>query len=276
MNPKPIAFYINDVEILDSATLKTDIEWRQLRHNTLTTTESGIIQMTDSLEKKPLFRFYKKATYFGYTGFWQAGPVEIGNLYSFYNNNSIEGPRAMLSLRTSNTFSRWHEISAFGIYGTKDQAYKYGLSYRWKFKHQNREILRFAYKKRIEQLSLSSSLGDIGNSFSTLFSAGLLDKLTLIDQYSVNFVKDWSFDMRTFNAIQWKKYTALTASDYQRVSPDGDTVKIADVTSFQIRNQIMYTSEEKFLSGSFERFSMGSKKAYYQLNTYFWGKRFFR
>jgi len=256
---KPIGFYIQDISFSDSARYRNETYWRMLRHDSLSNEESGIIEMNKRLEEKPLFKFYKKLSYFGYTGFWQAGPIEIGNAFSFYNRNSIEGTRIMLSSRTSNAFSRWHEISTFGIYGFKDQAFKYGASYRWKFKHPNREILRFAYKKRIEQLSLSSSLGDIGNSFSTLFSAGLLDKLTLIDQYSINFEKDWSFDMRTFNAIQWKKYTALEASDYRRLELN-DTVKINHITSFQIRNQIMYTSEEKFISGSFERFSLGSEK----------------
>ncbi len=255
---KPIGFYVQDISILDSAKHRTDSYWSTIRHDSLNSEESGIITMNDSLSKNRLFRFYKKFSYFGYTGYWQTGPVETGNAYSFYNQNAIEGHRIMLSARTSNKFSRWHEISAFGIYGFKDKNYKYGASYRWKFKHPNREILRFAYKKRIEQLSLSSSLGDIGNSFSTLFSAGILDKLTLIDQYTVDFVKDWSIDMRTFNAIQWKKYTALEASDYRRIE-NGDTVKIKDLTSFQIRNQIMYTSDEKFISGSFERLSLGSK-----------------
>jgi hypothetical protein len=33
----------------------------------------------------------------------------------------------------------------------------------------------------------------------------------------------------------------------------GDTIKITGLTSFEISNQIMYTREEKFLSGQFDR-----------------------
>ncbi|MDX1349983.1 MAG: DUF5686 family protein [Putridiphycobacter sp.] len=255
---RPVNFYVADVTLPDSISIKNNLQWDSIRHRSLTKEEHGIIDMVDSLEQNKTYKTYKNLAYLGYTGFWIQGPIEIGNIYSFYQQNSVEGHRLMLSARTSNNFSRWHEISAYGLYGFTDKVFKYGGSYRWKLKRPNREIFRIAYKKRVEQLSLSSSLGEIGNSFSTLLTVGAIDKLTLIDQYSIGFEKDWTIDMRTFNAIQWKKFTALQASDYRKFD-GGDTTRILDLTSFEIRNQIMYTKEEKFISGSFERFSLGSK-----------------
>ena len=255
---RPISFYLADVVLPDSVVTFSNTYWDSLRHQPLQKEEQGIINMVDSLEQNNTFKTYKKIAYLGYTGFWIQGPIEIGNIYSLYQQNTIEGHRIMLSARTSNNFSKWHEISAYGIYGFTDERFKYGASYRWKLKRPNREIFRIAYKKRIEQLSLSSSLGDIGNSFSSLLTVGDIDKLTLIDQVSIGFDKDWTADMRTFNAIQWKKFTALEDSDYRRVTGI-DTSKINTLTSFEIRNQIMYTKEEKFLSGSFDRISLGSK-----------------
>ncbi|MFK8038907.1 MAG: DUF5686 family protein [Crocinitomicaceae bacterium] len=255
---RPVNFYLADVVQEDSSQYKSKDNWDRLRHRSLNKSEQGIIEMVDLLEKNTTFKTYKNLVYLGYTGYWIKGPIEIGNIYSLYQKNSIEGQRFMMSLRTSNNFSRWHEISGYGLYGLKDKVFKYGGSYRWKLKRPNREIFRIAYKKRVEQLSLSSSLGSIGNSFSTLLTVGNIDKLTLIDQFSLGFEKDWAIDMRTFSAIQWKKFTALTDSDYNRL--DGsDTIRIDNVKSFEIRNQMMYTKEEKFISGSFERFSLGSK-----------------
>ncbi|MFK8044520.1 MAG: DUF5686 family protein [Crocinitomicaceae bacterium] len=256
---RPISFYLADVVLPDSVVGGfNNSYWDSIRHQPLSKEEQGVINMVDRLEQNKTFKTYKKLAYLGYTGFWIQGPLEIGNLYSIYQQNTIEGHRLMLSLRTSNNFSKWHEISAFGIYGFKDERFKYGASYRWRLKRPNREIFRIAYKKRIEQLSLSSSLGEIGNSFSTLLTVGDIDKLTLIDQFSLGFEKDWTTDMRTYNAVQWKKFTALESSDYRRLSGN-DTSKIRSLVSFEIRNQIMYTKEEKFLSGSFERISLGSK-----------------
>jgi hypothetical protein len=257
--PKDFDFYVADVVVVDSAETRDKAYWASIRHDSLTHEESGVINMIDSLKDNKRFRFYDQLAYMGYTGFWRAKKIEIGNLYSLYNQNVVEGHRVMLNLRTSNKFSKRHEINAFGIYGFKDEVFKYGGSYRYKLKSAPREMLRFAYNKKIEQLGLSSRLGDIGNSFTTLFSAGPLDKLTMVDKASISFEKDYGIDMRTFHAIEWKNFVPLGQSDYSRVNSSGDTTKIGFVRSFEIRNQIMYTREEKFIGGSFDRLSLGSR-----------------
>lgn len=258
---KPYAFdfYVADVEITDSASTRTEEYWKTVRHDSLTHEEAGVISMVDSLKQNKTFKLYDNLSYMAYTGFWRAGPLEIGNVFSLYNKNIAEGHRVMFNVRTSNKFSTKHEINAFGIYGFGDQQYKYGGSYRWKLRNSPREMLRFAYRKKIEQLGLSSRLGDIGNSFTTLFSQGPLDKLTMVDKASISFEKDYAINLRTFSAVEWKNFTPLGLSDYSRINDIGDTIKILNLTSFEIRNQIMYTKEEKFVSGSFERYSMGSR-----------------
>lgn len=268
--PKELDFYIMDVEIQDSASQRSDEYWQAIRHGELHEQDQGVIDMMDSLKQNKTYKFYENLSYFSYTGFWRWKKIEIGNIYSVYNRNLVEGHRVMLSLRTSNKFSKKVEISTFGIYGFGDQQFKYGGSVRWKISNQPREMLRFAYKKRIEQLGLAPSIGDIGNSFTLLFSAGPPDKLTMVDHGSISFEKDWKIDLRTFNAVEWKNYVPLGLSDYSRVDANGDTVKVSGITSFEIRNQIMYTREEKFLAGQFDRFSLGSRKPIISL-THTWG-----
>lgn len=267
----PFEFYVKDIEILDSADKRASEYWITERHSALSEEEEGVIEMVDSLKRNRTYRFYENLTYMGYTGFWRTGPIEIGSIYSVYNQNVVEGTRLMLSLRTSNKFSRKYEISAFIAYGTLDQQWKYGGSLRWKLQESPREMLRFAYRKRIDQLGLIATIGDVGNSFSTLLSAAPLDKLTMVEQGSVELEKDWPFDMRTFNAVEWKKYIPLGSSDYSRIDTEsGDTNQIASLTSFQIRNQVMFTKEEKFLKGQFDRISLGSLYPIISL-THTWG-----
>ena len=269
--PKDFEFYVSDVVILDSAEHRDAAYWEKERHTALSAEEAGVIEMVDSLKNNRSYKFYENLTYMAYTGFWRTGPIEIGNIYSVYNKNVVEGTRLMLSLRTSNKFSKKVEISTFTAYGLLDQEWKYGGSLRWKLKDSPREMLRFAYRKRIDQLGLIATIGNVGNSFSTLLSGGPLDKLTMVQQGSIGFEKDWRFDMRTFNTVEWKKYIPLGSSDYSRINPEsGDTLKIASLTSFQIRNQIMFTKEEKFLKGQFDRTSLGSKYPIISL-THTWG-----
>ncbi len=269
--PKLFDFYVRDVVILDSADQREDEYWQTERHSDLSNEEAGLIAMVDSLKDNRSYRFYENLTYMAYTGFWRLGPMEYGNIYSAYNQNVVEGNRLLLSLRTSNKFSKKVEISGFVGYGTLDREWKYGGSLRWKLQESPREMLRFAYRKRIDQLGLIATVGDVGNSFSTLLSAAPLDKLTMVNQGSIGLEKDWSFDMRTFNTVEWKKFIPLGSSDYSRIDPEsGDTSRIGSLTSFQIRNQIMFVKEEKFLKGQFDRISLGSKYPIISL-THTWG-----
>lgn len=269
--PKEFTFYSADIVLTDSAKLRDDAYWESHRHKPLTDEEQGVIDMVDSLKNNKRFKFYENLVYFAYTGFWRANKIEIGNIYSLYNRNTVEGHRLMLSLRTSNFFSTKHEINAFVIYGFGDQVWKYGASYRWKLKNDPRTMLRIGYRKRIEQLALSPAIGDVGNSFTTLFSLGPLDKLTMVEKGSIGLEKDWKIDMRTFHNVEWKKFIPLGTSDYSRIDPEtGDTSQITSLTSFEIRNQVMYTKEEKFINGQFDRTSLGSKYPIVSL-THTWG-----
>ncbi len=265
-------FYVTDLEMNDSAKVRDDAYWDSHRHDKLTEEEQGVIDMVDSLKDNRLFKFYENATYMAYSGFWRgSGPLEVGSIYSLYTRNQTEGHRVMLALRTSNRFSTKVEMNGFWIYGFGDQDLKSGGSLRWKIRNAPREMMRFAYRRRIEILGLDASIGDIGNSFTTLFSLAPQDKLTMVQKGEWSFEKDWRFDMRTFNSVEWKRFEPLGFSDYSRYNTNtGDTNRVASVTSFEIRNQIMFTKEEKFLNGQFDRTSLGSKFPIVSL-THTWG-----
>lgn len=277
--PYDFEFYVADVIMEDSAKYRDDKYWDENRHDTLTETEQGVIDMVDSLKNSKRFKFFENLTYMAYTGFWRAGPLEVGDLYSLYNRNQVEGHRVMLALRTSNKFSTRVELNAFAVYAFGDtlspQAsggpWKYGASMRFKVRNSPREMLRFAYRRRIEILGLSSSIGDIGNSFTSLLTLGPIDKLTMVQKAEASFEKDWAFDFRTFNSFEWRRFVPLGISDYNRVDPmTGDTNAINRLTSFEIRTQIMFTKEEKFINGQFDRVSLGSKYPILSL-THTWG-----
>ncbi len=256
--PKPDKFYLENVVVSDKFNEKNQAYWESNRQSSLSNEEIGILKMTDSLNSNRTFRFYNDFAYLNLTGFWKFNRIEVGNVFSAYSKNKVEGQRFRLSLRTSNNFSKTHEITVFGIYGLKDQEFKYGASYRIKLKKKPREILRFAYHKKIEQLGISQNLNNKSSSFTSLFSIGSLDKLTMVDKASISFEKDYIINLRTYNALEWKNYIPLGTSNYNYTNTEGDTVRINRITSFEITTQVMYTKEERFISANFDRVSGGS------------------
>jgi len=140
-----------------------------------------------------------------------------------------------------------------------DKKVKYGFAYRYKLNNIPREMFRISHSNKIEQLGLSSRSDGKGRSFTSFFSYGPADKITNVNHTSISFEKDYRFNMRTFSLLEWKKFTPLGTSDYHKVNSIGDTIKISSLTSFEVRNQVMYTNGEVFIEGNFDRYSLGSK-----------------
>jgi len=258
-SPSDNRFYLRNVLVLDSSNCKSESYWTSVRKTKLTTEEKGIITMVDSLKKNATFKAYNNLAYLNLTGFWKIGYLELGDAYYLYNRNTVEGHRLLLNLRTSDKFSKKHELNSFTAYGFLDKKFKYGLSYRYRLKKYPREMLRVSYSNKIEQLGLSTHSDGKGGSFTSFFSYGPAEKITRVDNASISFEKDLRINFRTFSLVEWKNFSPLGTSNYFKVNSTNDTVKINNLTSFEIRNQLTYSKDEHFIEGNFDRYSLGSK-----------------
>ena len=101
-----------------------------MRHVQLNEQEKGIGDMVDSLNQNSYFNTLKKLAYFGTTGYYPIGKLEIGNIYSIFSVNPVEKFRSALALRTSNSFSKRIELGIKGAYGFGDKRIKYGALVR--------------------------------------------------------------------------------------------------------------------------------------------------
>ena len=257
--PKDFSFYAGTIILADSAENRTQEYWNNARHDTLTTQQAGVIEMIDSLKKNKTFVLYDKITRFGLSGYWETGKIELGYLYSLYNKNEVEGPKLMVKLRTSNTFSKTHKLNVYGIYGFTDKAFKYGVSYDWLINNSPSKAIHVSYSKRVEQLSLSNNLGNIDNSFTTLFSTTKQNKLTLTDKVKFSFNRTYISPFRTENSLEWRKLTPVGITAYQTVSTDGDTIGVRSLSTFEIKNSITFSKNERFITVNSRKLSLGSE-----------------
>lgn len=247
------------VEIEDGATERSDEYWRQIRHDPLTEQEQGIDNMIDSLNEMRFFKMLKNLLYFATTGYYPLGKIEIGSAFSLVTNNPVEGWRTALALRTSNNFSRRIEFGGRVAYGFKDQQFKYGASIRYNVTPKKRGMLITYYNYDIEQIGQSPTAAAVGSTFGTLLRTGPLDKLTFVEKAGINLEKDIGKDIILFGGAEWKEYTALGNANYVREDALGnfDTINRIQTTEFTAR--FRWAKNEEFISGSFDRSSVGSK-----------------
>lgn len=256
--PRESKFYDEQLVVIDSAGAMSADFWVEKRHEQLSKKESNVAEMTDSLQNNSSFQFYKKLTQMSFTGYWNLGKIEVGNIYTFYNRNAYEKNRFILSLRTSNLWSENAEVSGFLGYGTGDQDWKYEGRYKWKSKRKRYEMWDFGYRKKIEQLGLIEHIGDVGNAFTSIVSYKPQDKLTLVKKGWLNLEKEWKPWFRTFHSVSWNNYDLLGKLSKMETNPVSMTPMDTGLRSFQIKNQITFSKNERFIGPTFNRFSLGS------------------
>ncbi len=248
------------VEVLDSANMRSDEYWANIRHEPLAPKEEGINNMVDSLNNLRFFKALKNLVYFVSTGYYPLNKVELGSAFSLFSFNPVEKFRLGLALRTSNNFSRRLELGGRLAYGFRDEKFKYGASIRYNITPKKRGMLNAYYNYDIEQIGTSSTAASVGSTFGTIFRTGPMDKLTFVEKVGVNLEKDIRKDVILFGGFEWKEYTALGRANYVRPNfetGNHDTISRIQTTEFTLRYR--WAKNEEFISGAFDRTSIRSK-----------------
>jgi hypothetical protein len=275
--PRDDAFYNadNTVEYLDSAMIRSKDYWVKNRHEILSAQEAGIDKMVDSLNNTTFFKTLKKLSYMGATGYFPLGKIEIGSAFSLFSVNPIESYRVGLALRTSNDFSRRIELGGRIAYGFGDERFKYGASIRYNLTPKKRGMLTTFYNYDIEQIGVSPTAASVGSTFNTLFRTGPLDKLTFVEKAGINLEKDIKKDLILYGGFEWKEYTALGLANYQKRNIDGTLVNIPRIQTSEFTLRMRWTKDEEFISGAFDRSSIGSKYPIFSIQGIFGVKGIF-
>jgi hypothetical protein len=259
--PREPEFYNSPdrVEMKDDAKYKDDAYWQAHRHEPLSTSEQGVINMVDTLMYNPTFRFLQNAGYMVSTGHYRLNKIELGNIYNLISFNEVEGIRNEISLRTANKFSRRIEFSGRLAYGWSDQRVKYGVAVRYNVTPWKRGMLSAFYRSDIEQLGMSPSAKEVGATFGTLLRTGPLDKLTFVKKTGVNFEKDVGKDLILYSGFEWKSYVPLGIADYKRYDAEGIIRDVDEIRASEFTVKLRWGKNEEFVSGQFDRISIGSR-----------------
>lgn len=258
---RPEDFYKSSstVEIQEGANERSEEYWAKVRHQPLSEQEEGIDNMIDSLNDLRFFKSIKNIIYMATTGYYPMGKIELGSVFSLVTKNPVEGWRTALAIRTSNDFSRRLELGGNGAYGFMDSTFKYGASIRYNITPKKRGMMTAFYNYDIEQIGQSPTAASIGSTFGTLLRTGPLNKLTFVEKAGLDLEKDVGKDIILYGGVQWKEYTALGKANYIRVTDTGDSLSIGKIQTSEVVARFRWAKDEEFISGSFDRTSVGSK-----------------
>lgn len=248
----------NDIIILDSAGKKGDDYWKEIRHDSLTVEQKNIYKLVDTLQTVPAFKRYKEFFTILTTGYKVSGLFEIGPWMSLYSFNAIEGSRIRIGGRTSNEFSTMTMINAHIAYGTKDEQFKGGVDFWYRFRKNPNRGFGMAYTYDIEQL------GESQNAFRTDYLIGSIirrnpqNKLTMVEEIKGFYEHEWFYGLTNRLYITHRVIYPMGSTSFQYIDNHRVKTKASIITS-EIRFNTRFAYHEKMLMGEFERISLGTK-----------------
>ena len=135
-----------DKKPIEISMLPKDTSGRKItRFEPLGKSENSVYLLMDTLRKIPIAVTYAKIISGITTGYYTTGHVDIGNLYSIYTNNIVEGNRVTLGLKTNYKFNGNLQLRGYAGLSSRDKQFRYLLSSQFVLSRKQWSTLQFTY-----------------------------------------------------------------------------------------------------------------------------------
>lgn len=186
----------------DSFTLRSESYWDKARGDSLSQMEQDIFLMTDSIKKSPPFNRIKKvfkSIVNSYIPIGPNGPFEVGNFYTFYSFNRVEGHRLKTGFRTRGLAKDHVKLKAYTAYGLWDKRWKYFAETQFfpELKPHKHTMIGLSYKLDQEQLGRSERLLSIDHILNSAVQFGNFKTRIMVDDRRAFIEKQWFLGFST-------------------------------------------------------------------------------
>ena len=270
--PRNEEFYKGkDIIVMDSAQDRGIEFWNDKRHIELSAKENRIYHMIDTVKNLPIVKTYIDVIQTIVTGYKILGPIELGPYSSIYSFNPIEGHRLSLGMQTSNDFSKRIMFKGHGAYGFTDKKWKYQLGTKFFLtkKKTPRRMMDIKYVNDITQFDRELFEPYNQTIISSFLRRNPYNKLINLEGGRIKYFHEWVEGFS--NTISLSSYNMEALGDVLKFSRTNGSVT-ASVNSFynsEITLGMRFAQDEKFVSGEFNRISLGSQKPIYQIQASF-------
>lgn len=252
--PESVQKLDNNVIITRDVLKNDETYWDTVRPYALSVREKEIYGMVDSIKNVPLYQniYTIVTTILG--GYYDTKYIGIGPYYKLFSFNKLEGARFQVGLRTTDDFSRKIRLSGYGAYGTKDHRFKGGGGLEYMFNELPTSKLTMSYKHDVVQLGAGVNAFTEGNFFSSLFSRGNNDRLSMVNQGDLSFEKEWRQGITQTYAVQVRDIFSSRYVPFVR--PDGQLMNSIQSMSLRLNTRLSW--DEIVVRKTFDKFSLGS------------------
>lgn len=267
-SPQVASFYQGkSLQIVPNFRQQDTSYWAHHRTDSLTSQQNLMYVHVNKLES---MHSYKTLTWLASTfvgGFADVGPVQIGQIGSFFTFNNQEGARFQVGGRTTPKFNKSIYLEGFTAYGTKDKQAKYDVSTYYSFNQTPpyrfpNDYLQVRYLSDVGLPGQTFTVGNAQNAL-TSFQTGKNNYWLYNKIFSVAYVKD--FENHFSYNVAFKNWNQRAAGTLVYELNDAGQTFIKDLTTSEIELGFRYAPHEKIIQGSMYRHTIHSKYPIFNL-----------
>jgi hypothetical protein len=252
--PREDGFYsaLDPVVEQDSAYARSDAFWAKERPDTLSVQEQELIGMVDRLNTDPKWKRTEAVIRLVAEGHLELGPIDLGNVFTFYSWNTVEGHRAKLGFRTNRHFSETVRLSGYAAYGFGDQRWKGGGTIDFVFpeKRSRRTEFGASYRNDLMQQGRGEgqlSLDHVLTSFVRISGAF---RRMMAEQVEAHAERQWFTGFSTRVGMFRDRFSPLER-DFALRASDGGTTLAPHFTASGLRVGLRFGWGQKLLPADY-------------------------
>lgn len=251
----------DDIVIAQNVMIEDEGFWETVRHEELSSSELGVYQMVDSLKNTKAFKTWIDIVDLVLNGYYQVKYVEFGPYSSVLSLNKIEKFRLRLGFRTTGELSKQFRVGAYAAYGFGDKLFKYGADGMVFIKKNPRIYVGGSYMFDYDLAATSDAEFGKDNILSGLYRRQKVPlKLNLMREWTAYAYKEWRFGLS--HKVLFRNSQIMPKFPYSYIPQSGDAYEDTLITNFtntELDISSRFAYKEKFLSGDFDRISLGTK-----------------
>ena len=236
--------------------------WDTIRPYALSEKEKKIYIMVDSVKNAPLYRTIYDVIDLVFGGYYNMNYIDIGPYYKMLSFNEQEGTRFELGFKTRTDFSKKIRLKGYGAYGLEDESWKGGGGIDFLFNELPTSMLSVAFKHDFVQLG---AIGDVftgNNIFSSVFSRGGSERLSMLDQFNLDFEKEWRDGISNTLGVQVQELFSNNLVPF--IKPDGEIMPSIQSTVLQLNTR--FSKDEIVIRKTFDKHLIDSKNPIFGIN----------
>lgn len=240
---------------------QTDSFWTVRRHDTLSTQESKVYFLIDSIKRTKFYKGISKTASFFISGYYKTNTLEYGNLYQLFTWNDLEGLRLRLNLRNNWRIGKWVNWNVYGAYGIKDKRFKYGanLSVNLPDKKDKKHSINLSYRDDYQRFTLNGTGLSYDFIYMSILRRRAIADLVYLRDANLNYFREWIPNLSTKLGFEYKIYKTIPGRiEFNKTLADSSVISYNNFKIFSPSLNIVYTPGAKFLqTGEKTRFLKG-------------------